>query len=34
MTVRYEQRFQHFAIPGLALVVVGMLVRPSRRRSA
>ena len=34
MTVRYEQRFQHFGVPGLALVLLGMLVRPSRRRSA
>jgi len=34
MTVRYEQRFQHFGVPGLALVVAGMLVRSSRRRPA
>jgi Ca-activated chloride channel homolog len=34
MMVRYEQRFQHFGVPGLALVVAGMLVRPSRRRSS
>ncbi|HYX90435.1 MAG TPA: VWA domain-containing protein [Myxococcaceae bacterium] len=32
MTVRYEQRFQHFGVPGLALVVSGMLVRSSSRR--
>jgi Ca-activated chloride channel family protein len=34
MTVRYEQRFQHFGVPGLALVLMGMLVRTSRRRPA
>jgi Ca-activated chloride channel homolog len=32
LTVRYDERFQYFAGPGLALLVVGMLIRPSRRR--
>ncbi len=32
MSVRYQQRFQHYALPGFALVVLGMLVRPSRRK--
>lgn len=32
MTVRYEQRFQHFAFPGFLLLVIGMLIRPSRRK--
>lgn len=33
LTVRYEQAFQYFAVPGFALIVLGMLVRPSRRRA-
>lgn len=32
MTIRYEQTFQYFAGPGFALLVAGMLIRPSRRR--
>ncbi|HKD39827.1 MAG TPA: VWA domain-containing protein [Myxococcaceae bacterium] len=31
LTVRYDERFQYFAGPGLALLVAGMLVRPSKR---
>ncbi len=33
MSVRYAQVFQEYALPGLALVVLGMLVRPSRRKA-
>jgi Ca-activated chloride channel family protein len=32
VTVRYDERFQAFAIPGLALLVLGMLLLPSSRR--
>jgi Ca-activated chloride channel family protein len=34
VAVRYDERFQHFALPGLALLVLGMLLLPSRRRAA
>ncbi|GMT97025.1 VWA domain-containing protein [Corallococcus caeni] len=34
VTVRYDERFQLFAIPGLALLVLGMALIPSRRRAA
>jgi Ca-activated chloride channel family protein len=32
VTVRYDERFQTFALPGLALLVLGMLMLPSARR--
>jgi Ca-activated chloride channel family protein len=32
LTVRYDERFQYFAAPGLALLLAAMLVRPSARR--
>jgi Ca-activated chloride channel homolog len=32
VAVRYDERFQYFAAPGLALLVLGMLLLPSRRR--
>lgn len=32
LTVRYDERFQYFAGPGLALLAAGMVIRPSRRR--
>ncbi|MBX5481631.1 MAG: VWA domain-containing protein [Myxococcaceae bacterium] len=32
MTVHYVQRFPWFAYPGFALLVLGMLIRPSRRK--
>ena len=32
LTVRYDERFQYFAGPGLALLVAGMAIRSSRRR--
>ncbi|QDE85221.1 VWA domain-containing protein [Myxococcus xanthus] len=32
VTVRYDERFQSFAIPGLALLALGMLLLPSSRR--
>ncbi|WP_306818955.1 VWA domain-containing protein [Archangium lipolyticum] len=32
VTVRYDERFQTFALPGLALLVMGMLLLPSSRR--
>lgn len=32
VTVRYDERFQYFAVPGLALLMVGMLLLPSSRR--
>jgi Ca-activated chloride channel homolog len=32
VTVRYDERFQWFALPGLALLVLGMLLLPSSRR--
>jgi Ca-activated chloride channel homolog len=33
VAVRYDERFQHFALPGLALLALGMLLLPSRRRA-
>jgi Ca-activated chloride channel family protein len=32
VTVRYDERFQSFALPGLALLVLGMVLLPSARR--
>jgi Ca-activated chloride channel homolog len=32
LTVRYDERFQYFAGPGLALLVAGMMIRSSQRR--
>jgi Ca-activated chloride channel family protein len=32
VTVRYDERFQTFALPGLALLVLGMMLLPSARR--
>ena len=32
LMVHYDQHFQYYALPGLALVLTGMLIRPSRRR--
>ena len=32
VTVRYDERFQAFAIPGLVLLALGMLLLPSSRR--
>jgi Ca-activated chloride channel family protein len=32
VTVRYDERFQSFAIPGLVLLALGMLLLPSSRR--
>jgi Ca-activated chloride channel homolog len=32
VTIRYDERFQLFALPGLALLVLGMLLLPSARR--
>jgi Ca-activated chloride channel homolog len=32
LMVHYDQHFQYYALPGLLLLVVGMLIRPSRRR--
>lgn len=34
VTVRYDERFQYFAVPGLVLLVLGMLLLPSRGRAA
>jgi Ca-activated chloride channel homolog len=34
VTVRYDERFQMFAVPGLVLLVLGMLLLPSMRRSS
>lgn len=34
VTVRYDERFQHYAVPGLVLLAVGMLLLPSRRRAS
>ncbi len=34
VTVRYDERFQAFAIPGLVLLALGMLLLPSSRRRA
>lgn len=31
MTVHYDQYFQYFAVPGFVLLLIGMLIRPSRR---
>ncbi len=32
VTVRYDERFQVFAVPGLVMLVLGMLLLPSARR--
>ncbi|AKF83136.1 aerotolerance regulator BatB [Myxococcus fulvus 124B02] len=32
VTVRYDERFQTFAVPGLVLLVLGMVLLPSTRR--
>ncbi len=32
LAVQYEERFQYFAGPGGALLAIGLLIRPSRRR--
>ncbi|AGC47527.1 BatB protein [Myxococcus stipitatus DSM 14675] len=32
VTVRYDERFQSFAVPGLVLLVLGMMLLPSSRR--
>ena len=32
VTMRYDERFQEYAVAGLALLVAGMLLMPSRRR--
>jgi Ca-activated chloride channel family protein len=32
VTVRYDERFQYYAVPGLALLLAGMLLLPSSRR--
>jgi Ca-activated chloride channel family protein len=34
VTVRYDERFQYYAVPGLALLLAGMLLLPSSRRRA
>jgi Ca-activated chloride channel family protein len=34
VTVRYDERFQYYAVPGLVLLAVGMLLLPSTRRRA
>lgn len=34
VTVRYDERFQYYAVPGLVLLVAGMLLLPSRRRAS
>jgi Ca-activated chloride channel family protein len=34
VTMRYEERFQDYAVAGLVLLVAGMLVLPSRRRAS
>ncbi|XXF76516.1 VWA domain-containing protein [Myxococcaceae bacterium GXIMD 01537] len=34
VTVRYDERFQYYAVPGLVLLGLGMLLLPSRRRAA
>lgn len=34
VTVRYDERFQYYAVPGLVLLAVGMLLLPSRRRAS
>jgi Ca-activated chloride channel family protein len=34
VTVRYDERFQYYAVPGLVLLVMGMLLLPSRRRAS
>ncbi|MGQ0508705.1 MAG: vWA domain-containing protein [Myxococcaceae bacterium] len=33
LTVRYDERYQDFAVSGFVLLVLGLLVRPSRRTS-
>jgi Ca-activated chloride channel family protein len=32
LMVQYDQHFQYYAVPGFGLILVGMLIRPSRRR--
>jgi Ca-activated chloride channel family protein len=32
VTVRYDERYQSFAFPGLALLFIGMMIAPSRRK--
>jgi Ca-activated chloride channel family protein len=34
VTVRYDERFQYYAVPGLVLLQAGMLLLPSSRRRA
>ncbi|MBN1206771.1 MAG: VWA domain-containing protein [Myxococcaceae bacterium] len=34
VTVRYDERFQYYAVPGLVLLAAGMLLLPSRRRAS
>lgn len=34
VTVRYDERYQSFAIPGLVLLFIGMVIAPSRRKAA
>jgi Ca-activated chloride channel family protein len=34
VTMRYDERFQDYAVAGLVLLVAGMLVLPSRRRAS
>lgn len=34
MTVRYDQRFQYFALPGFLFVLAALLIRPSHRRAS
>lgn len=34
VTVRYDERFQYYAVPGLVLLAAGMLLIPSSRRRA
>lgn len=34
VTVRYDERYQSFAIPGLFLLFIGMMIAPSRRKVA
>lgn len=34
LTVRYDERYQAYALPGLLLLVIGMMIRPSVRTAA
>jgi len=34
ISVRYDERYQAYALPGLGLVLAGLAVRPSRRKEA